>query len=543
VPRPFKEIALTGPLAVPHRAPQLASAVATRWGRLLIPSITDLLFVAILSWLFVAGEFGWKGLLNDGDTGWHIRTGEYVLDTGTVPRTDLFSFSKPGEPWFAWEWGADVVLALLHRALGLKGVVLWAAVWICLFAALLARRMAERGAGLFVVVPLLLLGVGGSSMHFLARPHLFSLIFLLVTAWLVERDRARPDGWIWTLAPVLALWTNLHGAFPAGIVVIGAAAAGSGAEAWLGGERDWRKWRQARRYLAVAGAAGLATLANPFGWGVHAHIWGYLRSDWIRNVVQEFQAPDFRSENAAQFEALLFLALLAVPGLLRRREITPALWILGFGHLALTSARHIPVFVAVCTPWIAAEAEHWWQGAMGGAGRKSLRTIFASLSRDLTPGLRRTSIWGFVAVAALAGMGEPVKWPADFPAEMFPTGMVARHGELLRTKRVLTVDQWADYLIYRHYPQQRVFVDGRSDFYGPGVGGEYLGLMNGRHDWRALLEKHRFEAALVPPAWPLSSLLKLAPEWRVVEDDGKAILFERAQPISTYWSSGGGLKF
>ena len=531
---------MTEPIAVARRAPQLSSVVATRWGRLLIPSVTDFLFIAILSWLFLAGEFGWKGLLNDGDAGWHIRTGEYILDTGVVPRTDLFSFSKPVAQWFAWEWGSDVIFALLHRAAGLKGLVLWAAVWICLFAALLARRMAERGAGLFVVVPLLLLSVGGSSMHFLARPHLFSLIFLLGTAWLVERDRERPGPWIWILVPLLALWTNLHGAFPAGIVVIGAAAAGSAAEAWLGGERNWRHWRPAGRYLAVAGAAGLATLANPFGWGVHTHIWGYLRSDWIKNVVQEFQAPNFRNENAAQFEILLFLALLAVPGLLRRRQVTPALWILGFGHLALTSARHIPVFVAVCTPWIAVEVERWWQAWTAGARRNSVRGIFSAISRELTPGLLRTSVWGFVMVAVLAGMGEPVKWPRDFPAELFPVGMVARHGERLAGGRVLTVDQWADYLIYRNYPRQRVFVDGRSDFYGPELGNEYLALMNGRWDWRELLDKHRFDAALVPVEWPLSSLLKGAAGWRVREDSGREILFERSVPMSAAGDRGQG---
>lgn len=531
---------MTEPLAVSRRAPQLETAVATRWGRLFIPSVTDLLFVALLSWLFLAGEYGWKSLLNDGDAGWHIRTGEYILDTGVIPRTDLFSFSKPSQQWFAWEWGADVIFALLHRALGLKGLVLWAGVSICLFAALLARRMANRGIGLFVVVPLLLLGVGGSSMHFLARPHLFSLIFLVVTAWLVERDREHPRRRIWLLVPLLAVWTNVHGAFPAGIVVIGAAAAGSVAEAWLRGERHWRQWVQAGRYLAVAAAASLATLANPFGWGVHLHIWGYLRSDWIRNVVQEFQAPNFRNENATHFEVLLFLGLLAVPGLLRRREITPALWIAGFGHLALTSARHIPVFVAVTLPWIAAEVEHWWRLAMSGAGRNSVRGIFAALSRDLNPGLRRTSVWGFAVVAVLIGIGAPVKWPRDFPSELFPSGLVARHGELLATNRVLTVDQWADYLIYHHYPRQRVFVDGRSDFYGPELGNEYIALMNGRYDWRELLAKHGFEVALVPLEWPLSSLLKEARGWRVLEDDGKAILFTRDRPISTQGSGGPG---
>src|SRR2546429_9143814 len=88
---------------------------------LLVPSLSDCLFVAILLWVFAAGS-GWSVLLADGDTGWHIRTGEYILDTRTVPVRDLFSFSKAGQPWFAWGWLSDVIFALLHRAWGLKGV-------------------------------------------------------------------------------------------------------------------------------------------------------------------------------------------------------------------------------------------------------------------------------------------------------------------------------------------------------------------------------------------------------------------------------------
>src|SRR5437588_12205325 len=96
-------------------APQTASATAYTWAskfpQFLVPSFSDCFFLAILVWLFVAGVSGWKALLMDGDTGWHIRTGEYILNHGTVPRQDLFSYSKPDAQWFAWEWLSDVVFA------------------------------------------------------------------------------------------------------------------------------------------------------------------------------------------------------------------------------------------------------------------------------------------------------------------------------------------------------------------------------------------------------------------------------------------------
>ena len=104
-----------------------------RWGRLLVPSLLDLLFIALIGWLFMSsGPHGWQSLLADADVGWHIRTGEYILNHHQVPHHDLYSFSKPGAPWYAWEWLSDVIDARLFRGAGLKGVVLAAGVVIAL---------------------------------------------------------------------------------------------------------------------------------------------------------------------------------------------------------------------------------------------------------------------------------------------------------------------------------------------------------------------------------------------------------------------------
>src|SRR5438477_1132834 len=104
-------------LAPPSRPGNLDSILAGRWTRLLVPSLSDLLFIALIAWLFMStGAHGWQSLLVDGDVGWHIRTGEYILNHHQVPYHDLYSFSKPGAPWYAWEWLTDVIDAGLFRA-------------------------------------------------------------------------------------------------------------------------------------------------------------------------------------------------------------------------------------------------------------------------------------------------------------------------------------------------------------------------------------------------------------------------------------------
>src|SRR6266849_3016951 len=299
--------------------PTMDAVLSHRWARVLIPSLSDLFFLAALAWLFM-GVYGWTALLADADVGWHIRTGEYILNHHQVPYHDLYSFSKPGAPWYAWEWLTDVIDAGLFRAAGLKGVVLLAGVMIALFATTLMRRVVNAGAHLFAALVVVLLSVGSASMHFLARPHLFTLLLLSVSMGIIEADRRQgASARIWWLVPITLVWTNLHGGFLILIALLGLAAAGAAAEAWLqrpsGSPADWAP---ALRWAKLTAACAAVSLINPYGWGLHVHVVEYLRSDWIRKVVQEFQSPSFRDENMLQFEALLFVALIAAGACLRR---------------------------------------------------------------------------------------------------------------------------------------------------------------------------------------------------------------------------------
>src|ERR1019366_2961095 len=75
-----------------------------------LPSLTDLAFLMPIILIFTKLS-GARTLLGDGDTGWHIRTGEWILAHHQAPVSDMFSFSRPGAPWFAWEWLWDVLFA------------------------------------------------------------------------------------------------------------------------------------------------------------------------------------------------------------------------------------------------------------------------------------------------------------------------------------------------------------------------------------------------------------------------------------------------
>lgn len=538
---PEHPAAIAEALPIGHKVSSRNIAEPSRLTNLLLPSLSDLFFVALIGWLFLSHEKGWSQLLVDADIGWHIRTGEYILAHHSVPQHDLYSFSKAGAPWFAWEWLSDVLAALLHGWAGLKGVVLAAGVIIAWFSVTLIQRMIRAGAHPFAALLVALSGVGASSIHFLARPHVITLLLLSVSMWVIERDRRRsaegaPDRRVWWLVPISLIWTNLHGGFLILVVLLGLAAVGAAAQAWL--EREaldqnrWNawmtgaQWSAALRYTKLTAACAAVTFINPYGWGLHAHIIEYLRSDWIRKVVNEFQSPSFRGESMLQFEALLFIGLMAAAANFKRHHITEGLWILLCSYLSLSSSRHLPVYVAAVSPLVAIEISNWWSTWTAGAGRKSALTILNQIAKDMVPGFQRTSCIPFIGVAALAAIGAPIHWPTDFPSEMFPTAMIHKHEKEIFGARVMTTDQWADYLIYLH-PAQKVYVDGRSDFYGPAVGNEFLHAVNGAPDWQQVMNQRAFQVVLLPVDTPLVQLLKQSREWRVTDDDGKQILLVR----------------
>lgn len=481
--------------------------------------------MALFAWL-LAGA-GPSGLLTDGDVGWHIRTGDYILQHRAVPRADLFTFTKPGEPWFAWEWLSDVLLSIVHGWLGLKGVVLLAAAILAAWPVVVLRHALWRGANVWMAVAFTLLGTGASNIHYLARPHVFTLLFTAAAAWLIDADRRQSGGRILWLLPLTLVWTNVHGGFGLVVALLVLTSAGSALEAWMG----QGNWREPGRYAGLAVLCAGVSLANPYGIQLHRHILAYLRSDWIARVVDEFKAPDFRSESLRQFEIVLLLALIATGTLLARRRFVHALWIVAFAHLALTSVRHVPVFVIVAAPLVAELASAAWSGAAARAGRTSALAILDRIGADARAGFGRLTFWplAIVAGASFAGSGL-VHWPQDFPATRFPVELVRTHSAALAAGRVMTVDQWADYLIYLHYPRQRVFGDGRSDFLGPQLGDEYLRAMQGLAGWRTTLDRHRVDTVLAPAGGPLSTILKMTPEWRVAAEDGMAALFLRISP-------------
>src|SRR5213594_685335 len=199
--------------------PAEAAEVTSR-AALLLPSFGAVVFaVTLLQVLFLAQ--GAQSLFRDSDTGWHVRNGEAILTTAAVPQADRFSYTRDGSPWFAWEWLSDAIFGAVHRFAGLPGVAMIAALAIAVTVSGAAYLAGSMGGNLFFTAVATVLLLGTTSMHWLARPHVFSWILALVFLGVAERERRGTAGRVLYLLPLVAvLWANLHGSFLLGPAIL-----------------------------------------------------------------------------------------------------------------------------------------------------------------------------------------------------------------------------------------------------------------------------------------------------------------------------------
>jgi hypothetical protein len=401
-------------------------------------------------------------------------------------------------------------------------------------------------------------------MHWLARPHVFSWILALAFLSVAEHERRRSSRTIWILPVLAALWSNMHASFLLGPAILFIYAVGEWIEKALlknfppqmrrgaakrrgGADQSNDSIEQHHPSLSSASAfpssteegslrfviasllSLLATFINPYGWRLHQHVFAYLRSDYLMDHIEEFRSFNFHSAGALYVELFLAVAVLGTIALVRQRAFGPALLSLAMLHLSLYSARHLPTAAVLLLPLsIAAltrEAKGW----------DSLHGFF-EYSERLRAIDRR--IYGIVpisivlvaaslGVSAQAGNGRVGFDIGTFPvhAADFLEKKAVDHNGL---GRVFATDQWGGYLIYRFGGRLKVFIDGRSDFYGRDVLETYAQVIGIKPGWDDVLNQYHVQFVLVPPGSPLASILQIRTDWKRVYSDRVSTLYERA---------------
>jgi hypothetical protein len=490
----------------------------------LIPSIADLFFVTTLFVLFFSSKCG---LLGDGDTGYHIRAGEYILRTGSIPKFDIFSYHTPPLPWTAHEWLAEALMGAVHQVAGLTGVIAFYAVLLGLITYVLFKVLMAHGTNILVATVIAILAFASCQIHWLARPHVFSFLLMISYQYLLESWRSGGKNRLYLLPLLMLLWVNLHGGFVGGFMLVGAYLAGSlfhaCTKAPAGRAAEVRKAKQLAAALVGCIAA---SLVNPRGYQILLFPFKLVSDQFMMDHVAEFLSPNFHNWLPFKYLLLLMIALMAFSR--RRLDATDFVLMLGFTNMALYSARYIPLFSLVMAPVLCRHA-----GELEGVPHRKISEFLRKKGETLAAvdATLRGHLWPLAAVVLVAATILSGSVSHGFNPKI---KCVAATEFLMKEQipgNVFNNDEFGDYLIYRGYQSYKVFIDGRLDMYGSERLKEYMKVANFKPGWEETLNRYGITWVFFDTNSNLSRYLQKDRRWVLIYSDRVASIFVRDLPL------------
>jgi hypothetical protein len=447
----------------------------------------------------------------DPDLWWHLKTGQLILQNRAVFHADPFSFTRAGAPWLNHEWLSDVLMFVLYRAAGWAGLIVT-------FAAIITATFLlafYRCAGRRYLAGLLTLWAAIASIPLWdVRPQILS--FFLASLLLVLHDRSiRRPNLLWWAVPLMLLWANLHAGFALGVVLLAIFLAGTSLDAIFGFE----SWPAAKSRLRISSLVLITCVAvvaiNPAGSKLYWYPFATLRSASMQKYIAEWASPNFHQ---AQFVplALLMLASLAALALSSKRLSPAKLLLLGATNFAaLLSIRHIAIYALVVTPILSE--------LLAGSVRPA---------RTRVPGPRSLVMNGLLlagfGVFAVVHVASVIAHQPATVAARFPERAVTFLSQQHIAGPVLNHYDWGGYMIWRLYPQYKVFIDGRADVYGDTLMHDFASTYSLTDDWRAPLDRWQIRSIILPPDAPLITALQHSASWKKVYSDSQATILTRA---------------
>ena len=485
----------------------------------LLPSVGNIVFVSIF-WLLVFVST--SGLLADGDTGYHIKTGEIILRNWIVPSRDLYSFHSPPLPWTAHEWLSEVIMGTVFDWWGLTGIVVFFAFLLAFAHWLLYKHLKSKSDDFVLCVLVTLLATTTSSIHWLARPHVFSL--LLIVIWAYSLDQFQSFGrkaFLFYLPLMMLFWVNLHAGFIMGLALVGIYLTRNAINTFTPNVELSQLSRCNVNALALTFAACLAVcLINPFGLDILLFPIRLTSNRFLMDNVIEFASPNFHQPLAFKYMFLMMIAGFALSrSALGFIDISLVMLL---SYMSLYSARYIALFAVILAPVLL----------------KVTGTIIDRLPESISIWYRtrnsnmmaidqklRGFVWPAMSVVFVLGLVMTGVLSYRFDEKKFPVKAV----EFLKRQKIqgnlFNDDEFGDYMIFAAWPAYQVFTDGRSDMYGEKLGREYLRVANVQPGWKEILRKYDIRLIIFDTGSALTAALYEEKDWRSIYSDPVATIF------------------
>jgi hypothetical protein len=458
-----------------------------------------------------------RSRLNDPDLWWHLKTGEIIWNTHSIPQTDLFSFTTNNHAYTPHEWLSQVTIYGAWKLGGYTGLM----VWLCVFASLILIAVYALASSYSGNVKVALLGALTAwffaTIGLAIRPHMIGYLLLTCELLIVHLGRSRSERWFLLLPALFAVWVNCHGSFLFGLMTLAVFLFCSCFE-WRAGSLVAPRWERPQRgMLALAFALSIAALfVNPIGLKQVVYPLNVMFNQSTGlGAVDEWQPLTF--DNSRALGLLAIVGLIFLPTLLRRCEIRIEeliLLALGFA-MAVHHSRMLFVFGVVAAPILCRVLANAWDRY--------------DSSRDrMAPNATMMLIGLAVIVLAFPNRSQlDLQVRKDSPVKA--VDFIRRSG---LSGRMLNEYVYGGYLIWA-LPEHKVFVDGRSDVYEwSGVLDEFASWAMIREDPKLLLDKYRIDFCLLSRNAPMSRVLPYLPGWKLIYSDERSVIFQLNKPGS-----------
>jgi len=459
----------------------------------------------------------------------HLCAGRLIWQEGAIPHTDPGVFTLPGVSVVYQNWLIEAVLYGAYRIGGIAAAEFLIAACYAAAIGVVTWHARLRGAGPRVAAGLALGSVALAVSNFGMRPQslsmlLFALELLVLWQW--------PGRWatVVTVGLIEVVWTNVHGAFPLGIVVPGIFLTGALWErARRSGLRSVLSGREVQVYAAAVLVAAVAAFANPTPGKTMDYVLG-VASRASQRQIGEWHRTATWSYTAVAFFASLPLA--AWVAWVRRREWRAVEWLLliAFVGLGLTAQRMVVwwalVLPSLLAPHLRAIVQQW----QARRGQADSTPEVGSWANAVMLGVLLVMVGMSTPWTRFYNPTLPANKRAVHPGDE-PCQVVAVLAEQHYRGRVFQPLEWGSYLVWHLAPEVQVFIDTWVDFYPDAVWDDYRRIGNAEPGWEETLR--RYDVGVV--AWNkrlesrLPEVLAASPDWRKLHEDGLCVVFVRRE--------------
>ncbi len=464
---------------------------------------------------------------------------------------------EPNGPWVTHELLCDLIFGLPFSVFGLNWVVLASSVAIALAFVWSYQMARSRGSGLLPTLILMIVSMEACTVHWSARPHVFSYLLFLAAYYqcFIAATNLKKNCAI--LALIFFLWANLHGSFPLGLMMIGMRAVGDLWEGFIAkfavvesqtkgfsdsdeaAETDTASYidsSSANRWtlkeaLAIVISCVVACCINVRGASFLTYVIEYLTNPKIQFHSDEWRSLDFSLGLPAWSFLILCFALLCVWVYAKNKpRIGEFLFLAALCCSSIYAMRLVPYFALAVIPAAAAQLANLQNSKTA----NSLPIVKSILATDKQASLaeKNSAKLSWVHLILVLAMSAAFLFvPAFKIADFDPTRLPVQATNYLQKHKVtglgFTKDNWGAYLYWRL--GESIFLDDKTDFYSQNLLDDYMTIFMTKPGWQQVLDKYKFAYILIPTGLPLQFDLEKMSGWKQVFSDPGSVLFVRAE--------------